>query len=145
MMEQIALTESSFSPPTSLRLPRLYVTIRTEVQGLKKTTANFIDLLTDSKQLKSKRNPNPPLRYVGAKVFRIEEEFVAQTGDVTRQDGSGGESICTHSSIASSPRLCSFLTKTVHPRWWHVQRREGRPKNAIRARHDCNGEFWQEL
>ncbi|GAA5842889.1 hypothetical protein JCM3766R1_005693 [Sporobolomyces carnicolor] len=90
---KIALTESSFSPPTSLRLPRLYVTIRTEVQGLKKTTANFIDLLTDSKQLKSKRNPNPPLRYVGAKVFRIEEEFVAQTGDVTRQDGSGGESI----------------------------------------------------
>lgn len=51
-------------------------------------------LLTDDKKLVSKRPPNPPLRYKGARVFRIEAGFVAQMGDVTRQDGSGGESIC---------------------------------------------------
>ncbi|GAA5908798.1 uncharacterized protein JCM6883_004171 [Sporobolomyces salmoneus] len=87
------LTASSFSPPASLRLPRLYITVRSDVPGLRKTTSNFLDLLTDSKKLKSKRSPNPPLKYAGSKVFRIEEGFVAQTGDVTRQDGSGGESI----------------------------------------------------
>ncbi|GAA5976587.1 hypothetical protein JCM5350_006690 [Sporobolomyces pararoseus] len=90
---KINLTPSSFSPPASLRLPRLFFNVRTDSAGLKKTTTNFLDLLTDSKKLKSKRSPNSPLRYVGSKVFRIEEGFVAQTGDVTRQDGSGGESI----------------------------------------------------
>ncbi|GAA5961560.1 hypothetical protein JCM3765_002627 [Sporobolomyces pararoseus] len=90
---KINLTPSSFSPPASLRLPRLFFDVRTDSPGLKKTTTNFLDLLTDSKKLKSKRSPNPPLKYVGSKVFRIEEGFVAQTGDVTRQDGSGGESI----------------------------------------------------
>ncbi|GAA6010851.1 hypothetical protein JCM11491_004565 [Sporobolomyces phaffii] len=89
---KVVLTPLSFAPPPSLRLPRLYFSVSGS-QGLRKTRENFVDLLTDSKQLKSKRSPNPPLRYVGSKVFRIEEGFVAQTGDVTRQDGSGGESI----------------------------------------------------
>ncbi|GAA6035020.1 hypothetical protein JCM8097_002146 [Rhodosporidiobolus ruineniae] len=89
---KITLTPSSFSPPPSLLLPRCFLTVSTSA-GLKKTTANFLALLTDEKALKSKRAPNPPLRYKGNKVFRIDEGFVAQTGDCTRQDGSGGESI----------------------------------------------------
>jgi len=88
------LTDKSFAPPPSLLLPRLYFNV-SNAAGLKKTSSNFLDLLSDSKKLKSKRSPNPPLRYQGCKVFRIDEGFVAQTGDVTRQDGSGGESICT--------------------------------------------------
>ncbi|GAA5885046.1 hypothetical protein JCM6882_007208 [Rhodosporidiobolus microsporus] len=89
---KITLTLSSLSPPPSLLLPRLFLTLSPSA-GLKKTTTNFLQLLTDEKGLKSKRAPNPRLRYKGCKVFRIEEGFVAQTGDCTRQDGSGGESI----------------------------------------------------
>ncbi|GAA5870860.1 hypothetical protein JCM16303_001609 [Sporobolomyces ruberrimus] len=89
---KIVVNTASLSPPPSLRLPRLHFTVSAS-PGLKKTTANFLDLVTDSKKLKSKRSPNPPLKYSGCKVFRIDRDFVAQTGDVTRQDGSGGESI----------------------------------------------------
>ncbi|GAA5998088.1 uncharacterized protein JCM10292_002315 [Rhodotorula paludigena] len=89
---KIALTPDSLSPPPSLILPRLLLTV-SSAPGLKKTAANFFALLTDEKKLTSKRAPNPPLRYQGARVFRIEQGFVAQMGDVTRQDGSGGESI----------------------------------------------------
>ncbi|GAA5932994.1 hypothetical protein JCM10213_009261 [Rhodosporidiobolus nylandii] len=89
---KVALTPASFSPPPSLLLPRCFFTLSSSA-GLKKTTANFLALVTDEKQLKSKQRPNPPLRYRGCKVFRIDEGFVAQTGDCTRQDGSGGESI----------------------------------------------------
>ncbi|GAA5973266.1 hypothetical protein JCM11641_003041 [Rhodosporidiobolus odoratus] len=89
---KVSLDPSSFSPPPSLLLPRCYLSISTSA-GLKKTSANFLTLLTDEKSLKSKRAPNPPLRYKGCKVFRIEKDFIAQTGDCTRQDGSGGESI----------------------------------------------------
>ncbi|GAA6047700.1 hypothetical protein JCM3770_001727 [Rhodotorula araucariae] len=89
---KITLSHSSLSPPPSLLLPRLYLTVSPS-SGLRKTTTNFLALLTDEKKLVSKRAPNPPLRYRGTPVFRIEKGFVAQTGDVTRQDGSGGESI----------------------------------------------------
>ncbi|KAI0649877.1 cyclophilin-like domain-containing protein [Trametes meyenii] len=49
-------------------------------QGLSKTTANFLAL-------------NKKLHYLGCPIHRIVEGFVAQGGDVTRGDGSGGESI----------------------------------------------------
>lgn len=104
-MLQISLTDKSFVPPPSLLLPRLYFNVSSSA-GLKKTSANFLDLLSDSKKLKSKRSPNPPLKYQDCKVFRIDEGFVAQTGDVTRQDGSGGESICRY---LSSPWMNSGM------------------------------------
>ncbi|KAI5475631.1 hypothetical protein MNV49_001092 [Pseudohyphozyma bogoriensis] len=78
--------------PTPLLLPRVRLSVSTS-SGLSKTSKNFLDLLTDSRKLVSKRSPNPPLRYRGSKVHRIEEGFVVQGGDVTRGDGSGGESI----------------------------------------------------
>ncbi|GAA5990682.1 hypothetical protein JCM10908_003187 [Rhodotorula pacifica] len=89
---QVDLKPDDLRPPPSLLLPRLRYSVSTS-PGLKKTTANFLALLTDEKKLVSKRAPNPPLRYAGTPVFRIEKGFVAQTGDVTRKDGSGGESI----------------------------------------------------
>ncbi|BGP53520.1 hypothetical protein JCM8202v2_001079 [Rhodotorula sphaerocarpa] len=87
-----SLTIEELAPPRSLRLPRLRFEVSSSA-GLKKTSANFLALLADEKKLVSKRAPNPPLRYQGTPVFRIEADFVAQTGDVTRRDGSGGESI----------------------------------------------------
>ncbi|KAF9071801.1 cyclophilin-like domain-containing protein [Rhodocollybia butyracea] len=37
--------------------------------------------------------PNKKLHYLGTRMHRIVKGFVAQGGDVTRNDGSGGESI----------------------------------------------------
>ncbi|GAA5867481.1 hypothetical protein JCM3774_002918 [Rhodotorula dairenensis] len=89
---QVNLTADALRTPESLLLPRLRISVSSS-PGLKKTTANFLALLTDEKKLVSKRAPNPPLRFASTPVFRIEKGFVAQTGDVTRRDGSGGESI----------------------------------------------------
>lgn len=38
-----------------------------------------------------KNAPNKPLHYQGVPIHRIAKGFVAQGGDVTRNDGSGGE------------------------------------------------------
>lgn len=98
---QVVLETSSFAPPLPLTLPRLHLLVSPS-SNLAKTTANFLALLSDSKKLFSRqRSAQPvPLRYAGSKVFRIDQGFVAQMGDVTRQDGSGGESICT---LGTSP------------------------------------------
>lgn len=106
LLEQVILTPTSFSPPPPLTLPRLTVTLSPS-PGLNKTTTNFLALLTDSKSLVSKRSPHPPLRYQGCPVHRIEEGFVAQGGDVTRGDGSGGESICKCPAITPKSRVQS--------------------------------------
>ncbi|KAM0792679.1 hypothetical protein ACM66B_002459 [Microbotryomycetes sp. NB124-2] len=84
----------SFEAPASLDLPQLRLRLSTST-GLSKTVHNFKALITDEKKLVSKQKAAqpPPLRYQGCKVFRLERDFALQTGDVTRQDGSGGESI----------------------------------------------------
>ncbi|KAK4050044.1 hypothetical protein OIO90_005234 [Microbotryomycetes sp. JL221] len=85
---------SSFEPPASLDLPPVRISL-SESAGLTKTVNNFIELVKHEKKLVSKqRSAQPiPLQYQGCKVFRIEKDFALQTGDMTRQDGSGGESI----------------------------------------------------
>lgn len=83
------------NPPASLAFPPLVIDLSPS-SGLKKTVSNFIALASDSPP-KSKRSPYAPLSYLsdfGRRVFRVEKDFVAQMGDVTRGDGSGGESIC---------------------------------------------------
>ena len=58
--------------------------------GLAKTRANFLALCTGEKG-SCKNAPNKKLWYEGTPVHRIVKDFVAQGGDVTRGDGSGGE------------------------------------------------------
>jgi cyclophilin family peptidyl-prolyl cis-trans isomerase len=58
--------------------------------GLAKTTSNFIALCTGEKGA-CKQAPNKRLHYEGVSVHRIVKDFIAQGGDVTRGDGSGGE------------------------------------------------------
>ncbi|SGY67193.1 BQ5605_C004g02754 [Microbotryum silenes-dioicae] len=90
---QITLSDPrSFTPPPSLLLPRLHLSINT-TSALKKTSDNFLTLLTNEKGLISKKVPGRPLKYQGSVVHRIEQRFIAQGGDLTRGDGSGGESI----------------------------------------------------
>ncbi|CDZ97022.1 Peptidyl-prolyl cis-trans isomerase [Phaffia rhodozyma] len=81
--------------PTSLALPTLKIDLSPS-QGVQKTVRNFLTFASHPLEFKSKRSPFPLLGYTteaGSKVFRVEKGFVAQMGDVTRGDGSGGESI----------------------------------------------------
>lgn len=98
-------------PPTSLAMPSLLISLPSS--GFKKTLQNFLGLASDPPAFKSKRSPYGELSYrstAGRSVFRIETGFVAQMGDVTRGDGSGGESICQSSASLSTRSRQQSLT-----------------------------------
>lgn len=80
-----------FLPPPSLLAGRLVFELDPS-PGLAKTAANFRALCTGEKGA-CKNAPNKKLHYLDCPVHRIVRGFVAQGGDVTRGDGSGGESI----------------------------------------------------
>ncbi|CAE6398423.1 unnamed protein product [Rhizoctonia solani] len=80
-----------FQPPEPLTIGRLVFDLDTSA-GLTKTCANFISLCKGDKGM-CKNAPNKPLNYKGTAIHRIVKDFVAQGGDITRNDGSGGESI----------------------------------------------------
>ncbi|KAG1798834.1 cyclophilin-like domain-containing protein [Suillus plorans] len=78
-------------PAEALCVGRLVFELNPEA-SLKKTTTNFTALCTGEKG-KCKNARNKELYYLGCPIHRIVKDFVAQGGDVTRGDGSGGESI----------------------------------------------------
>lgn len=80
-----------FTPPPPLCVGRLGFTLDS-TPGLAKTTANFVALCTGEKG-NCKNAPTKPLHYLNTSMHRIVKGFVAQGGDITRGDGSGGESI----------------------------------------------------
>ncbi|KAG9102570.1 hypothetical protein FRC06_001764 [Ceratobasidium sp. 370] len=80
-----------FQPPVPLGIGRLVFDLDTSA-GLTKTCANFISLCKGDKGM-CKNAPNKPLHYKNTEIHRIAKDFVMQGGDVTRNDGSGGESI----------------------------------------------------
>ncbi|KAJ2964892.1 hypothetical protein NQZ79_g379 [Umbelopsis isabellina] len=55
-----------------------------------KTCENFKQLCIGDKIGKASKKP---LRYQGTRIFRVVKDFCFQGGDVTRNDGSGGDSI----------------------------------------------------
>jgi len=60
--------------------------------GLSKTVTNFKALCTGEKGI-CKQAPTKNLHYLETPIHRIVKGYIAQGGDVTRGDGSGGESI----------------------------------------------------
>ncbi|GAB1525435.1 hypothetical protein RhiTH_008598 [Rhizoctonia solani] len=80
-----------FQPPEPLSIGRLIFDLD-DSPGLAKTCANFVSLCKGDKGM-CKNAPNKPLHYKGTAIHRIAKDFVAQGGDITRNDGSGGESI----------------------------------------------------
>ncbi|KAI0072093.1 hypothetical protein K474DRAFT_1668242 [Panus rudis PR-1116 ss-1] len=80
-----------FENPPSLNAGRLVFELDS-AQGLSKTRANFIALCTGEKGM-CKNAPNKRLHYLDCPIHRVVNDFVAQGGDITRGDGSGGESI----------------------------------------------------
>ncbi|KAJ7653729.1 cyclophilin-like domain-containing protein [Mycena polygramma] len=101
-----------FRAPTPLHLGRLVFQLD-DAPGLVKTRQNFIALCTGEKG-QCKSNPKKKLHYVDCPIHRIVRSFVAQGGDVTRADGSGGESIygpkfaCEKAGLQASPRRGSL-------------------------------------
>ncbi|KAJ7723783.1 cyclophilin-like domain-containing protein [Mycena metata] len=101
-----------FRAPMPLLLGRLIFQLD-PVPGLAKTRQNFSALCTGEKG-QCKSNPKKKLHYMGCPIHRIVRSFVAQGGDVTRGDGSGGESIygpkfaCEKAGLHVTPRKGSL-------------------------------------
>ncbi|KAG6331873.1 hypothetical protein ID866_7216 [Astraeus odoratus] len=81
--------ELGFTPPPPLLAGRLVFSLNPAVS---KASTNFAALCTGEKGA-CKNAPNKKLHYLGCPLHRIIKGFVAQGGDITRGDGSGGESI----------------------------------------------------
>lgn len=80
-----------FAPPQPLLAGRMVFELDPS-PGLAKTTANFAALCTGEKGM-CKNAPNKRMHYLGCPIHRIVQGFIVQGGDITRGDGSGGESI----------------------------------------------------
>ncbi|KAL1695352.1 cyclophilin-like domain-containing protein [Schizophyllum commune] len=83
-------TSMRFDPPEPLSLGKLIIDLDAS-PGLSKTRANFLALCTGERG-NCKNAPNKKLHYKGCPIHRVAKGFVMQGGDVTRGDGSGGES-----------------------------------------------------
>ncbi|KAJ3033666.1 hypothetical protein HDV00_005987 [Rhizophlyctis rosea] len=79
----------SFEPVPPAKGGRLVFSLSTTTP---KTSANFLALCTGSRG-SCKSDKRKPLHYKSIPIHRIVKGFVAQGGDITRMDGSGGESI----------------------------------------------------
>ena len=96
-----------FAAPKPLLAGRLIFDLDSS-HGLSKTVKNFTALCTGEKGM-CKGARNKSLHYLDCPIHRIVKGFVAQGGDVTRGDGSGGE---VRSEVDSRTFGCSSLT---HP------------------------------
>ncbi|KAG8988078.1 hypothetical protein FRB90_002972 [Tulasnella sp. 427] len=91
MLQEIHPAPLIFTPPEPLLVGRLEFTLDS-APGLSKTRENFLSLCKGDKGM-CKNAPNKALHYKSVPIHRVVKDFVAQGGDVTRGDGSGGESI----------------------------------------------------
>ena len=91
-----------FEPPPPLLAGKLVFELDPS-PGLAKTRANFIALCTGEKGM-CKNAPNKKLHYLDCPIHRIVKDFVAQGGDVTRGDGSGGEA--SPFRTGGTPHVC---------------------------------------
>ncbi|KAF7732491.1 hypothetical protein EC973_003236 [Apophysomyces ossiformis] len=93
-------------PPVSLRGGRLVIDLFDK--DCPKTCENFRALCVGGKIGK---NSKKPLHYKDTRLFRLVPNFMVQGGDVTRGDGSGGESIYNGSFNDEKPGLAKKFTQ----------------------------------
>jgi len=93
-----------FAAPKPLLAGRLVFDLDSS-HGLSKTVKNFTALCTGEKGM-CKNARNKRLHYLGSPIHRVVKGFVAQGGDITRGDGSGGEVRRVHhlSHLAHPPQ-----------------------------------------
>lgn len=70
-------------------LPGGRITIELYSTMCPKTTENFLQICIGNNVSKSKKS----LYYKGTKFFRVVKDYIVQGGDITRGDGTGGDSI----------------------------------------------------
>ncbi|KAJ3918766.1 cyclophilin-like domain-containing protein [Lentinula edodes] len=80
-----------FEPPHAPVVGRLVFSLYDE-PDMKELRDNFVKLCTGELGV-CKSAPKKPLWYKGVRIHRIVKDYIAQGGDVTRGDGTGGESI----------------------------------------------------
>ena len=73
-----------------------------------KTSENFVQLCLGGKISKSAKKP---LFFQDTRMFRLVKDFVVQGGDVTRGDGSGGDSIYNGKFNDEKPGLVKKFSK----------------------------------
>ncbi|KAI7895044.1 cyclophilin [Mucor mucedo] len=73
-----------------------------------KTCENFVQLCVGGKVGKSSKKP---LFFKGTRMFRLVKDFMVQGGDVTRGDGSGGDSIYNGKFNDEKPGLAKKFNK----------------------------------
>lgn len=128
-----------FAAPRPLLAGRLIFDLDPS-HGLSKTVKNFTALCTGEKGM-CKNARNKKLHYLDCPIHRIVKGFIAQGGDITRGDGSGGEvRLLARISACST---CSLTPPAVDIRG-QVQRRQTRAQNKIQKGILGNGELGQE-
>lgn len=89
---------------------------------LAKQVENFLLLSTgQSRTTQGKELNKKKFHYVGTPIHRFVPGFVLQGGDVTRKDGSGGESVCELDWVSFG--ATSFVTVNVKNWCWGVVHR----------------------
>ncbi|KAJ3994573.1 cyclophilin-like domain-containing protein [Lentinula boryana] len=80
-----------FEAPNAPVVGRLVFSLYDE-PDMQELRDNFVKLCTGEQGM-CKSAPKKPLWYKGVRIHRIVKDYIAQGGDVTRGDGTGGESI----------------------------------------------------
>jgi len=98
-----------FTAPKPLLAGRLIFDLDSS-HGLSKTVKNFTALCTGEKGM-CRNARNKKLHYLDCPIHRVVKGFVAQGGDVTRGDGSGGEVRRVESSLVET---CSPPPQSIY-------------------------------
>ncbi|KAJ3827724.1 cyclophilin-like domain-containing protein [Lentinula raphanica] len=98
-----------FEAPSAPIVGRLVFSLY-ESPEMKELQENFVKLCSGELGM-CKSAPKKPLWYKGVRIHRIVKDYIAQGGDITRGDGTGGESIYG-GKFASSP-----VALTVSPKF----------------------------
>ncbi|KAJ3252475.1 hypothetical protein HK103_001544 [Boothiomyces macroporosus] len=87
ILQENSKKELRFTEPESIDKGRIVIELFPDTP---KTATNFLKICTGEVTSKTARKP---LHYKNTLVHRIVKDYIIQGGDVTRGDGSGGESI----------------------------------------------------
>jgi len=127
-----------FAAPEALLAGRLVFELDPS-HGLSQTVKNFTALCTGQKGM-CKNARNKKLHYLDCPIHRIVKGFVAQGGDITRGDGSGGE---VRPLVVSTFGQPTHVHPAVDLRR-QVQRRQGRIENQVQKGIPGDGKLGKE-
>ncbi|KAJ3721078.1 cyclophilin-like domain-containing protein [Lentinula raphanica] len=146
-----------FEAPSAPIVGRLVFSLY-ESPEMKELQENFVKLCSGELGM-CKSAPKKPLWYKGVRIHRIVKDYIAQGGDITRGDGTGGESIyggkfaSSPVALTVSPKFGSLALANSGPntntsQFFVVLSRAENQLARIRGKYDVFGEVvdgWQVL